>query len=335
LIQIVFFVQQIHLKKIMAKTTRLAKTFFRLFLPVGTLILVAFVASSIWLIYEVSRPFKSQYMVTPAKYGQLSARGARITEETWNNQDGTSARGWLLRGAEGLPAVVLFHRFGADRSQVLDLGVKINESTNFTILMPDLRGHGMDPLVPNSSFGGCEARDAASAVQFLKDLKTEKQTVLVGENIGFYGVELGALIALNAASEANNVKALVLDSVPTSSDQVLSSSIEKRFPFASIFTSTIATYGTRLYYYNNCYDHEGACSLAKAMQGKQVLLLAGSDVPELQATTEKVLKCMSDGTSLESKLDFNPSGYSLSNATVEQLNIYDQKVIDFFAKALR
>ncbi len=319
----------------MSKSTKLAKTFFRLFLPVLTLILVALGASSIWLVHEVSQPFRSAYMVTPARYGQLSTRGARITDETWTNHDGTSARGWILRGAEGSPAVVLFHRFGADRSHVLDLGVKISESTNFTILMPDARGHGLEPLVQNSSFSGCEAKDASSAVQFLKGLKTDKQTVLVGENIGFYGVEMGALAALNAASADNSVKAMVLDSVPAGSDQVLASSIEKRFPFASSVTSKIAEFGTYLYFYDNCYGHDQICNSAKVVQGTQVLLLAGSDVPELQATTEKFSRCISDGANLEMKLDFNPSGFNLTNASVEQINIYDQKVIDFFAKVLR
>ena len=319
----------------MAKVTRLIKSFVRLFLPVITLVLVALGASSIWLVHEISRPFKNPYLVTPARYGQLSTRGARITEETWTNHDGTNARGWLLRGSEGAPAVVLFHPYGADRSHMLDLGVKINESTNFTILMPDLRGHGLDPPVLHTSFGGCEAEDAAAAVEFLKNLKTEKDSALVGENIGFYGVELGALAAMNAASGEDRIKALVLDSVPSNSDQVLRASIRGRFPFASAFTSWLATYGTYLYFYDNCYNHQSSCNAAKNMQNKSVLLLAGADAPELAESTNLVSRCFSETTSIEMKLDFNPSGFNLNNATVEQLNVYDQMVIEFFGKALR
>lgn len=319
----------------MAKFTRLAKTFIRLLLPVVILIFAALGGSSIWLLHEISKPFKSQYLVTPAKYGQLSTRGARITDETWSNQDGSTTRGWLLRGAEGAPAVILFHRYGADRSHVLDLGIKINESTNFTVLMPDSRGHGIEPLTQNSSFGGCEAQDASAAVQYLKGLKTDKQAILVGEKFGFYGVELGALAALNAASKDKNVRALVLDSVPSNSDQVLAASIEKRFPFASMISSGIAAYGTYLYFYDSCYDHEPACNFAKGIDEREILLLAGSDVPMLQGTTEKISRCFPAATNVEMKLDFNPSGYNLTSASVEQLNIYDQRVIDFFSRALR
>ena len=319
----------------MAKTKRLVKTLFRLVLPVIILIIAAFGGSAVWLVHQISKPVQTNYLVTPEKYGQLSTRGARITDESWTNKDGTSARGWLLRGAEGMPAVILLHRYGANRSHVLDLGVKINESTNFTILMPDLRAHGIEPPVANSSLGGCEIEDAAAAIGYLRSLKTEKQADLVGANIGFYGGELGSLVALGAAAGDKSVKALVLDSVPSSSDQVLGSAISKRFPFASSVTSKIATYGTYLYFYNNCYDHELSCNIAKSLEDRQVLLLAGSDAPLFQEATEKLSRCFPGGSVVESKLDFNPSGYNLTNASVEQLNIYDQRVIEFFSKALR
>ncbi len=319
----------------MAKTKRLFKSFFQLFLPVVTLIVVALGAASIWFVHETSQPSAAAYLVTPEKYGQLSTRGARITNDNWTNSDGTAARGWLLRGAEGAPAVILLHRYGADRSHVLDLGIKINEATNFTILMPDQRGHGAEPTAKNTSFGGCETEDALAAIQFMRGLKTEKQATLVGENIGFYGVEMGAFAALKAASQDKNIKALVLDSVPTGSDQVLGSAIGKRFPFAVSVTSTIASYGTYLYFYNNCYNHEAACNIAKTVDNRQVLLLGGTDVPELRESTEKLSRCFAGDTNVEAKLDFNPSGYNLTNASIEQLNIYDQRVIEFFTKALR
>ncbi len=319
----------------MAKTKRLFKSFFGLFFPVVMLVALALGVASVWFVHIVSQPKPAPYLVTPEKYGQLSTRGAKITDETWTNHDGTMARGWLLKGTEGAPAVILLHRYGTDRSHILDLGVKISESTNFTILMPDLRGHGTEPLVKNTSFGGYETEDAMASIEYLRSLKTDKQENLVGESIGFYGVEMGAFVALKAATQDKNIKALVLDSVPSSSDQILASAIQKRFPFAISVTSSIASYGTYLYFYNNSYNHEATCNLAKTVENKQVLLLAGSDVPELQESTNKLNLCFAENTSVESKLDFNPSGYNLTNASIEQLNIYHQKVIEFFSKTLK
>jgi hypothetical protein len=52
----------------------------------------------------------------------------KVTDETWTTRDGRRSRGWLLKGAEGAPAVVLLHRYGGDRSWLFNLGVKINET---------------------------------------------------------------------------------------------------------------------------------------------------------------------------------------------------------------
>src|SRR5688572_21620791 len=131
----------------MAKTTRLLKNFYRLLLPLVLLAVLAAGGAAVWLVHETSHPVANAYLVTPDKYGLLSSRGASVTDETWPNADGTNARGWLLRGTPGAPAVVLLHKYGADRSHTLNLGVKLNEATNFTVLMPDLRGHGVQPVV--------------------------------------------------------------------------------------------------------------------------------------------------------------------------------------------
>ena len=198
----------------MPATSRLVKNLSKLVLPVLLLVIAASISGSVWLVFSAARPQKAQYLVTPDKYGQLSSRAAQVTEETWSNRDGSTSRGWLLRGTDNAPAVILYHKFGADRSYVLNLGVKLNESTNFTVLMPDQRAHGENPAVKNSSFGGCESEDATSAVEFLRGLKTTDQLPLVGQNLGVYGVEMGATVALAAAAQDKGIKAVALDSVP-------------------------------------------------------------------------------------------------------------------------
>lgn len=318
----------------MAKTSRLVKSIYRLILPVVILVVLAVVAASVFLVHTVSVPPQTAYLVTPEKYGQFSTRGARVTDESWANRDGTKSRGWLLKGAENLPAVVFLHRYGADRSHVLDLAVKLNEATNFTVLMPDERGHGVNPPSAQSSFGGCEADDALAAVEFLRSLKTETGANLIGQNIGFYGVEMGAMSALNAAAKDANVKAVALDSVPLSSDDVLESAIEKRFPFASSVTAKIANLTTPIYFYNGCYRRDAACDLAKSVNNRQILLLAGSAAPELQDSTQKLDRCFPGDTEVETKTDLNPSGYNLMTASLEQATAYDQRVIEFFKNAL-
>lgn len=318
----------------MRKIIRLFKSFFRLVSPVFILLILAFGSAAVWLVQEMAHPPQYTYLVTPEKYGRFSTRGASVTEETWTNNDGSSARGWLLRGTENAPAVVMFHRYGADRSYILDLGIKINEATNFTVLMPEQRGHGENPSVKTTSFGGCETDDAVSAIESVRSLKTDGQTNLVGKNIGLYGVEMGALAALSTAVKDENIKSLVLDSVPSNSDELLASVVGQRFPFASALTSQIAAQGTYLYFYDGCYKRDSMCGLAKSISNRQVLLLAGSDAPDFQASTEKMSKCFPAETKVTAKTDFNVSGYGITNASLEQSESYNRKVIDFFRETL-
>src|SRR6478735_7470305 len=83
---------------VMAPTSRLLKSLTRLVFPTLLLIIVAVAAGSVWLVYSASRPVKTTYLVTPDKYGRLSTRAAQITNENWQNRDGSSSHGWVLRG---------------------------------------------------------------------------------------------------------------------------------------------------------------------------------------------------------------------------------------------
>lgn len=318
----------------MAKSTRLLKSFYRLLFPIVLLILIAAGGAAVYLTYESSHPVRTAYLVTPDRYGWLSARGAQVTDETWTNRDGTSARGWLLRGSENAPAVILLHKYGADRSHVLNLGVKLNEATNFTVLMPDQRGHGPNPPVAYTSFGGCESTDTTAAVAFLHGLKTDTQATLVGKDVGIYGLEMGSLAALNAAADDEAVKAIVLDSVPADSDSLVASVIDRRFPFASAVTSRLGQLGSYGYFYEGCYSRVPVCESAKRVSNRKALLLAGTDAPEFQESTSKLSKCFPTSTVTEANTGLSPSGFSVINGSIPVSESYDQRVIEFFRTSL-
>src|SRR5918912_3641181 len=135
---------------------RFGKRLIKSLLPIVLVIVAAVVGSLAYIVYCVSHPAKRPYVVTPESFSQISGRALKVTDETWTTPDGTSNRGWLMKGAEGARAVVLLHRYGGDRSWLFNLGVKINETTNFTILWPDLRGHGESPLVNGTTLGARE-----------------------------------------------------------------------------------------------------------------------------------------------------------------------------------
>jgi pimeloyl-ACP methyl ester carboxylesterase len=318
----------------MLKAKRLIKSFYRLLLPIVVLIVLSGVSASIWLVHTASRPQTNAYLVTPEKYGLLSSRASQVTDEKWSNRDGTPARGWLLRGMPGAPAVILVHKYGANRSHELNLGVKLSEGTNFTVLMPDLRGHGDRPQTEESSFGGSEADDIAIAISYLRSLKAPDGAPLVGEKIGVYGVEMGGLAALGAAASDASVRAVALDSVPPDAGSVLSTEIDRRFPFASFLTTRLARLGANIYFYTRSYNRTSTCEFGKAISGRRVMLLAGFDAPELQDSTARLGKCIQGSVNVDSKYDLSPSGYSIMSASMEKSEAYDQRVIDFFRLAL-
>lgn len=318
----------------MSATKRLARSFFKLLLPAIIILCPAGLAGAIFLIHTAADTPKAQYLVTPEKYGQLSARGATITDETWTNKDGTSARGWLLRGEEGAPAIILLHRYGADRSWMLNLGVKLNEAGNYTVLMPDLRGHGANPLIKATTFGGAETEDVSAAINYLKNLKTESGAALVGKSFGIYGVQLGALAGISAAAQNPEITTLALDSLPYDSGDVVRSATAARYPFANFLTSKLALGGAYLYFYNGGFSNNHVCDTAKEMNDRKILFLAGNDTPELKDSTLRIADCFPKQANIERKTDLMPAAYNMINASLEQSAAYDSRVIEFFTRNL-
>lgn len=313
---------------------RFGKRLVKSLLPIALVIVLAVLGAVGFVVYCVSRPAKRAYLVNPHSYTHISGQVLKITDETWANADGTRARGWLLKGAEGAPAVVLLHRYGTDRSHVLNLGVKINETTNFTILWPDLRGHGMNPLVKWSTLGGREDEDLLAALNFLRNLKTDNKTKLIGERFGVYGVELGAYSAIKAAGLDNQIKALVLDSVPISPNELLGAAVTKCTGIDNRLLKSLVSPATRLYMLG-AFDQTTSCEAARLLREPRALLLSGTDAGYLLNSTTDLRNCFPNQANVEMRTDLPLSGMTLPSATGEQGESYDRIVIDYFDRYLR
>jgi len=313
---------------------RIGKRLVKSFLPIALVIVLAVVGALSFIVYCVTRPSKHPYVVTPESFSRISGRAIKVTDETWTSVDGRTARGWLLKGAEGAPAVVLLHRYGGDRSWLFNLGVKINETTNFTILWPDLRGHGENPLIGSSSLGVREGDDLRGAIQYLRGLKTEGQKTLVGESVGVYGVELGAYSALKAARNEPLVKVLVLDSVVTSPNDLLSSAVSSCVGLDNGVVQYFSRVAMKAYMLGG-YDATSACEFAGAIRDQKVMLLSGSDAGALRDATASLQKCFPNPGNVDVRTDLPLSGFGLPSVTGEQGEAYDRVVIEFFARNLR
>jgi len=320
----------------MATRPRFGKKISRLLLPILLLLVVALVIALVTIVYGIIIPPRRSYLVTPQTFSTISGtgRGLKVTEETWRNRDGTSARGWLLRGAEGAPAVVFLHRYGGDRSLLLNLGMKINEATNCTILWPDLRGHGLNPPVQWTSFGSREGDDLLAALDFLRALKGDGQNKFIGERVGVYGVELGAYAALRAAISNTSIQVLALDSVPRNQNEMVDSAVRNDVRVNTSALVVPARLATRVLFIKH-YDNKRSCEMAAALGERRVLLLAGEDDGYLLESTKSLTPCFPNPANLETRTNLSLSGFTLPSATGEQGEGYDRPVIDFFVKNLR
>lgn len=313
---------------------RLGRRLFRSFLPIALTILVALIAALVFIVYCTSYPPKHPYLLTPQSFVNISGRVLKITDESWSNPDGTRSRGWLLKGAEGSPAVILLHRYGADRSFLFNLGVKINETTNFSIFWPDLRGHGMSPLVNRTTFGSRESQDLLAAIDFLRNAKSDNKNKLVGDRFGIYGVELGAYVGLKAASADSQIKVLVLDSIPHGPDELLRRGVTNCVGVDFSPLHSLARLATKISFVGT-YDNTPSCSIAASMRDPHVLLLSGADAGQLKESTAGLQSCFGNPANVEARTDLPLSGFSLPSATGEQGEAYDRVVIDFFDTYLR
>jgi pimeloyl-ACP methyl ester carboxylesterase len=297
-------------------------------------LLLATAGSATWIVYRATHPLRHTYLVTPEKFTQLSTRGVKAIEGSWSNHDGTTAQGWVLRGGEGLPAIVLLHRYNADRSWYLNLGVKLNEQTNFTVLWPDLRGHGENPKSKTSSLGMFEGDDTQAAIAYLRSLKTPQGRPLVGDKIGLYGAELGAFAALKAASGDQNVRALALDSVPAGTEDILNSAVRTQLGIDNPLMRLLAKLGMQTFMVGR-YQNITSCSIAPQIDHRSILLLSGPSAGPLQGSTVALSRCFPRDDDVEVNSDLALTGYNLHPSTGEQEEAYDRLVIDFFDKSLR
>ncbi len=318
----------------MARKRRVGKKLAKSLLPIVLVLVLALAGVLAFLTYSVTRPQRRAYLVTPQAFAQISGPVIRITDERWVNRRGDPSRGWLLRGAEGAPGVVFLHRYGADRSWLFNLGVKLNETTSFSVLWPDLRGHGLEPLIRSASLGTYEGIDVEGAVEFLRSLRTETGNRLIADDVGLYGVELGGYAAMDAAVTDEKVRALVLDSVPSNPDELLRSIVSTNTGLDNDLLYRLSRGGLRLYFLGR-FNNTPACRMAEELNNRAILLLSGVDAGYLRSSTVALNGCFPDTNRLELHSDLSLTGFNLPSATGEQGETYDRRVIDFFDRNLR
>ena len=193
------------------------KKWLRVGLSIVLAVVVIFVGISAYMGYTLTRVQRVPLTENP------SVKGLTYEDVAFPSMDkDLTLRGWFLPGNATYPAIIMVHGNGYSRDDptigTLDIGAQLVQ-IGYNVLMFDLRGYGESD---GSTVGGgyLEKRDLEGAVAYVKSRGFER--------IGVIGFSLGAVTALLAAAEDQDINAVVSDSSFADLNDLMKPEFEKR-----------------------------------------------------------------------------------------------------------
>jgi pimeloyl-ACP methyl ester carboxylesterase len=310
----------------MAKRLNPILRFSRALLPIAVGVIVVVGAFESWLVYRVTHPRRTSFEITPNHYQLFTGEGLSWSEEQWENPDGTTASGWLLRGATGAPAIVLNHGYGKNRAELLNLGVKLCE-IGYHVLLPDLRGHGTS-AVAYTSLGIYEKEDLNAAINFLKGKKNLQGQVLVdGMRIGVYGVSLGGYAALTAAAENPTIRVVIADAAYSKPNWLMQAVLKEMFSADLPVLGELADWGLRGYFWGH-YNQEAAEESLRRYRDQKLWLVT------TQLNTPLTIDVNQTTLDLFQQAQFPKEIVKIERPRTDARDAYDDRIVSIFRKDL-
>jgi pimeloyl-ACP methyl ester carboxylesterase len=189
--------------------------------------------------------------------------------------------GWFFPGFMGAPTIVLCHGYGSSRGELLTL-VSALQDHQYNVFVFDFAGHGANDRI--TTFGYGEVSELRAAVDELA-----KRGDVDAQKFGLWGYNLGAYAALREAEDDKRVRALVLDSVYETPEQMVKIGVERagmsQLPLMA--RSAEVSFG----WINHKYRGEKPLTWKlDSLLGVPKLFIAAADDPELADITLKIYK---------------------------------------------
>jgi pimeloyl-ACP methyl ester carboxylesterase len=231
-------------------------------------------------------------------------------------RDSGVRHGWFFPGLRGAPTVVLCHGYGSSKGELLTL-VSALQDHQYNVFVFDFAAHGANDGI--TTFGYRESEELRSAVDVLAARNDVDPT-----SFGLWGYNLGAYAALREAEGDKRVRALILDSVYDSPEQMVKVGVERQglggFPLMA--RSAEMSFG----WLNS--KHRGDPPLSRNTQslaGVPKLFIEAEDDPELGELTRQIaLKVM------EPKEQVTIAHGNFANMSDEDKRAYENRVVSFF-----
>jgi fermentation-respiration switch protein FrsA (DUF1100 family) len=200
------------------------KWWLKVILAVVLAAIAAFLGISVYLGHSMTAIERVPITETPAlcglDYEEISFP-SRVDELT--------LYGWYLPAEDGGGVIIMVH--GAEQHRA-DPGVKMLDIAcglvghGYNVLMFDLRGHG-ESEGDRMSAGYYETRDLGGAVDYVVGLGFE--------DIGVLGFSMGAVTAIMAAADCDEIDAIVADSAYADLNDILEPQFAERTNFPKFF----------------------------------------------------------------------------------------------------
>ena len=228
--------------------------------------------------------------------------------------------GWFFPGLRGAPTIILLHGYESSRGELLTL-VSALQDHQFNAFVFDFAAHGSNGGL--TTFGYREADEVRAAIDTLA-----KRNDVDLARFGIWGYNLGAYAGLREAEKDKRVRAMVLDSVYDSPNQMVKVGVDRTG--VGGFPMMVKSAQTCFELLNYKYKDEPPISTKlQAMAGVPMLFVQAADDTELSSITrEMFLKAPEPREQV-----IIPHG-NFVNLPDQEKRIYENGVVTFFLARL-
>ncbi len=130
-------------------------------------------------------------------------KGLAYEDVTLTTADGLSLKGWYLP-SHNQAAIILLHGYGGNRLEMLDRAALLSKH-GYGVLLYDERASG-ESSGDKRTFGWLDVNDVPLALTYL-----QARSEIDPQRIGILGFSIGGQIALRAAAQSDQIKAVVAE----------------------------------------------------------------------------------------------------------------------------
>ncbi len=254
----------------------------------GRLYKLTIAAITLLLILALGLPWLLSFLLTKAKTRSFEARytetpksyGIDYRDVAFNSKDNIELSGWFLEAQDSTTTFVLTHGLFRSRYEMLQRGLVLRQM-GYSVLLYDLRRHGRS-RGEFCTLGYDERLDVHAALNYAKKLRPKDRLVAMG-------VSMGAAATLLAASERDDLEAVIAESSFLS----FSDTVRHHVSLAGIPTVPLAALLTHLTCYRMNFKLEDFDILAATKRIKSPVMMVGAG-QDRRMPVESVLEPLYD-----------------------------------------